>query len=141
MTWAPQETQKVIYEILSQDSDLQTLLGGTSTDKKVYDRVPQEKSYPFVTIGDMQWDDRGNHTWEGWQGLLTINVWYREPNAGRKGVQEIQKRIDELVHKTDPCIDGWNIVVLRRSSVNIVMEPDNITLHGIQKFNLMLGEA
>lgn len=140
-TWAQTETQKVIYEVLSQDAALQTLLGGTAQDKKVYDRVPQEKAFPFVTIGDVTWDERGNQTWEGWKGLITINVWYREPKAGRLGVQLIQKRIDELLHRQDPCVEGWNIVDLRRSSINIVIDPDNITIHGISKYNLYLGEA
>ena len=141
MTWAPQETQKVFFEILSQDAALQSLLQGTPQDTKIYDRVPQEKAFPFVTIGDMVWDDRGNHTWDGWKGILTINVWYREPSAGRKQVQNMQKRIDELIHKQEPCIDGWNVVSLRRASANILLDPDNITLHGIQKYNLLLGEA
>lgn len=137
MTWAPSETQKVIFEILSTDVALTALLGAN----KIFDRVPQEQPFPFVTIGDLQGTDRGNHTWEGWAFELTINVWYREQNAGRKGVQAIQKRIDELLHKQDPCIDGWNIVKLRRSTVNVVIDPDQITIHGIQKFNIMLGEA
>lgn len=146
MTWAPQEAQKTFYIILSTDADLQTLIGGTGHlpvpgPSKIYDRVPNELPFPFITIGDMQWEDRGNHTLEGLRADLIINVWYREPGAGRKAVQAIQKRIDELIHKTDPCIEGWNIVGLRRSTVNIVIDPDNITLHGIQKFNLMIGEA
>jgi len=146
VTWGPQETQIKIYEILSTDADLQILLGGdghlpTPTNTKVFDRVRNEQAFPFITIGDMAWQDRGNHTHEGLRAEITINVWYREPGAGRKQVQLIQKRIDELLHKSEPCIEGWNIVGFRRSSINILMDPDNITLHGIQKFNLMIGEC
>jgi hypothetical protein len=141
MTWAPQETQKVIYDLLSTDATLQTLIGGTVGDTRIYDRVPNEKDPPFVTIGDISYSDRGNHTWEGLTAEVTINVWYREPNAGRKQVQNIQKRIDELLHKSEPCIEGWNIVSFRRSTINILLDPDNITFHGIQKFNLLIGEA
>ena len=145
-TWGPGETQQTIYEVLSTDETLQDLIGGLGHktipgDSKIYDRVPNEKNYPYITIGDIQWADRGNHTWEGWRAVLTVNVWYRDPGAARKAVQAIQKRIDELIHKTEPCIEGWNIVGLRRSTSNIIIEPDNITLHGIQKFNLMIGEA
>lgn len=141
MTWGPQETQKTVYEILTTDTALQTLLGGSVGNLKVYDFVPDNQIFPFIVISDPASTDRGNHSWEGLSVDLTINVWYRAPGRGRLKVQEIQKRIDELLHNTEPCIDGWNIVVLRRASVNIVTEEDNVTLHGIQKFKLFIGEA
>lgn len=137
MTWAPQEIQKVLFTTLNGDAALTTLLGGN----KVFDRVPDELPFPFITIGDIIIDDRGNHTWEGLSATITINSWYREANAGRKKVQEIQNRIDQLIHKQDPCIEGWNVVSLRRGPANILIEDDNITIHGVQKFNLLIGEA
>lgn len=136
-----QELQKAVYGILTADSTLQGLIGGSTGDKKIYDRVPQEKAYPYLTIGDFQSEDRGNHTWEGIAGTLTINVWYREPNAGRKQVQNIQKAIDDLLHKAEPSLNGWNVILMRRSTRNILIEPDNVTFHGIQTFKIFLGEA
>ena len=141
MYWGPTSTQKAIYDILTGDAQLQTLLGGTVSDKKVYDFVPDKQVFPFVTIGEGKWEDRGSHTLEGLKSELIINVWYRAPNRGRLKVQDIQKRIDELLHVQDPCIEGWNIVVLRRKFVDIIVEDDNVTLHGIQTFNIMIGES
>lgn len=135
MTWGPQETQKTIFDTLSNDATLTALLGAS----KIFDHVPDNTPFPFVTIGDMVWEDRGNHTWDGLTGRLQINVWYRAPGRGRKNVQEIQKRIDELLHSQDVCIDGWDIISLRRSTLEILIEPDNVTLHGVQIFNLLIG--
>lgn len=138
MTWAPTESQKTIFTLLSTDSALITLLGSA----KVYDAfaVPQDIEYPYVTINLNPMNDRGNHTDEGVAFEPQINVWHRSPERGALKVQQIQKRIDELVHNQDICIEGWNIIVCRRTLVNILPEPDGVTLHGIQRFKLWLGE-
>lgn len=141
MTWAPTETQKTVYSILTSDEDLAALLGGTC---RVFDRVPDNAPFPYLTMQIKPWTDRGNHTFEGLACELTIHAWYRE-NGETRGrgdleVQKIQKRIDELLHSTDPCVDGWDIVGLRRSFIDILKDPDNVTLHGVQKFKLMIGE-
>lgn len=141
MTWAPQEFQKIVYETLSSDSQLQTLLNGTVSDKKIYDNVPENKVYPYVTIGDGIFEDRSNQSWRGWQSSPQINVWYRGPGRGKKAVQDIQARIDFLLNNIDVCVDGWNIIVFKCQTVDVVIEQDNVTLHGVQIFNLMLGEA
>lgn len=139
MTWGPTESQKSIYEVLSEDTALQTLLGGTPSDTKIYDTVPDNKAYPYVVMYILPFNDRGNHTKEGLEVELQITVWNRE--RGYLPVQDIQKRIDELLHKANPCIDGWNIISLRRTVIDIQTEPDNITRQGIQRFRLMIGES
>lgn len=139
MTWAPKETQITVFELLSTDSALQTLLGGVVGDTKIYDTVPDNKAYPYVVLHILPWTDRGNHTLEGLDSEFQINVWTQE--RGNLQVQNIQNRIDELLHKAEPCIDGWNITGLRRSFIDIVMQEDNITRQGIQRFHLMIGES
>ena len=135
MTWAPTEAQKSIFEVLSTDSALTTLLGGA----KVYDNVPDNTAYPYVVLYILPFIDRGNHTLEGLECELQVSVWHQE--RGNLPIQNIQKRIDELLHLAEPCIDGWNITGLRRTFVDIVTDTDNITKQGIQRFKLMIGEA
>lgn len=134
MTWAPTETQKTIYETLTVDLTLMGMVAG------VFDSVPDNQAFPFITLQIKPWTDRGNQQYEGLSASLTIHVWYRGPGRGDLEVQKIQKRIDELLHNQHLCIDGWNIVGLRRSTIDILVDPDNVTLHGVQVFNLMIGE-
>ena len=140
MTWANKETQKAIYKTLSESPELQTILGGSPSDTKIYDYVPQNSKYPYVVIGFNPQTDRGSHTTEGWDSPLVINVWSRVPNRGRIQVQDIQAIIDKLLHKADICIVGWNIINLRRETNHILPEPDSVTYQGIQTFNLLLGD-
>lgn len=141
MTWAPTELQKVIYDTLSADAALQTLLGTTPLNPKIYDSVPDQKSYPYVTMQIKPMADRGNHDWDGVGFNYQINVWYQAPGQGDLKVQQIQSRIDELLHKQDICVEGWNIIAHRRSTVDILDEPDGRTKHGVQIFKIFLGEV
>jgi len=150
MTWANSETQKSLYKTLIESEELLALLNyipavdgpnPKPADYKIYDYVPQKSVYPYVVIGFNPQTDRGSHTTEGWDSPLLINVWARDPNRGKKQVQAIQAVIDKLLHKADICIEGWNIINLRRDTCNVIPEPDSVTYQGIQTFNLLLGEA
>lgn len=141
MTWPMTETQKTIYTTLAGDAALRTLLGGTNADPKIYDHVPDSRPYPYIKIAIKPMQDRGNHDWEGVQFQYQIDVWYQAPGQGDLKVQQIQARVDELLHKQDICIEGWNVVAHRRSTIDILDEPDGRTKHGVQIFNLFLGEV
>lgn len=145
MTWAPQETQISIYNRLSGDSTLAVALGTTvAGTQKIFDHVPDSTEFPFVVIEAKPWEDRGNHTSEGLAAEVFIHTWYQPGKGsftgrGDKQTQLIQKRIDELLHKYALSISGWTTLILRRSVMNILTEPDNVTKHGIQQFKLFLG--
>ncbi len=109
--------------------------------QKVFDFVPDNTPYPYVTMQILPFVDRGSHTYEGWQCELQITTWYRATGRGNLQVQTIQKRIDELLHNTSICVEGWNTVGLRRTFVDILTGDDNVTKQGIQRFNLMIGES
>jgi hypothetical protein len=137
LPWAPTEAQKAVFSVLSADATLVNLLGAN----KVFDHVPDNTPYPYVVLQVLPWTDRGNHTYEGWACEFQLTVWYRATGRGNLGVQTIQKRIDELLHRVDLCIEGWNSVGLRRTFVDIITDDDNVTKQGIQRFNLLIGEG
>ncbi len=140
-TWAPQETQKTVYALLNGDAQLRTLMSKPAPTQIVFDHVPDGTTYPYITMQIKPLTDRGNHTKEGWACEFQINVWAREPGRGDLDVQNIQYRIDQLLHDQAPCIEGWNVIVLRRTLVDVLLEADNVTRHGVQRFKLYLGEA
>lgn len=143
MTWAPKETQKAIFDLLSNDAALATLLGTTvGGAQKIFDHVPDNSPYPYVTMRIKPMTDRSNEDWDGVLLQLTLEVWHQYPGLGDLAVQQIQERLDQLMNNNNTvCIDGWNIVSNRRNTANILDEPDGRTKHGIQSFNLLLGEV
>lgn len=141
-SWAPTQLQISLYAILTTDTQLQTMLNATLTDLKVYDFVPDNEPFPYIMIESKPWKDRGNQTWEGLDSRFIIHV-FNQAVGGRGDlpVQNIQYRIDQLLHEQDICIDGWNTIVLRREMFTIMTDPDNVTKHGIQRFKLFIGES
>lgn len=145
MTWAPSEVQKVLFTILTTDAALCTLLGTTPLPggtQKVFDFTPDNTPYPYISFHPMPYTNRDNHTWDGMEVEFQLDVWYRELGRGTKDVQAIQFRIDQLLNNASPCVEGWNIVSLKRSFVDIQTDlSDGVTKQGIQRFKLLLGEA
>ena len=146
--WAPLEVQKAIYQILINDDEIIDLLGGDSdvdaTTDKVFDFVPDNTVTPYIVVTVFDWQDRSNATFDGMQSEMQVSVWY-EPgegsntSRGNKPVQLIQNRIDQLLNNTNLCIEGWNSLQLRRTLISIETQDDNVTKHGIQRFNLLIG--
>lgn len=137
MSWGPSEVQKAVYALLANDATLTTLLGGAG---RVFDFVPQDSSYPYLTMFIKPFQDRGNATGEGLQCEFQITTWARGNDRGDKAVQAIQDRIDQLLHKTSLVMTGWAVTCLRRSFVDILTMDDNVTKQGIQRFKLQLGD-
>lgn len=145
MTWAPQETQISIYNLFANDGSLSVLLnpdGGTTS--KIFDHVPDGQPFPFISMDITPFRDRGSYTNEGWLGEIWIHSWYQAgqnsvTGLGKKQVQLIQARVDRLLHNTYLAISGWRNLNLRRAMVNVMQDPDNVTMHGIQQFKIMLG--
>lgn len=147
MTGAPgnQPALTVSENTLMTSAPASISIGVTETTtgvQKVFDFVPDNTPYPYLVMQILPWTDRGSHTYEGFACEFQITTWYRKDNSrGNLPVQNIQKRIDELLHKTDPCIEGWNIISIRRTFVDILTDDDNVTKQGIQRFNLLTGEG
>lgn len=146
--WAPIDTQSAIYTLLATDDALIELLGEDAdtvdVSTRVLDHVPDNQASPYVVIQIKPWEDRGNYTYEGLSATLTIHTWYTPGSSattgrGDKQVQLIQKRIDEILHRSQLEIVGWSNLILRRSLVDILVEPDNVTRHGVQQFKLFVG--
>lgn len=116
-----------------------TVQNGGVVTQKIYDHVPDNTAYPYVRINALPFTDRGNYKAEGFTCEFQINVFYRAPGRGNKDVQTIQNRIDELLHNASVCVQGWNTLGLRRTTIDILTEDDNVTKQGIQIFKLLLG--
>jgi hypothetical protein len=142
MTWAPTEVQKAVYALLKNDATLMTALGSSAgATNRIFDSVPDNQACPYVTLQIKPTTARGNESKDGVQLKIYCHVWYDGTSQGDLPVQTLQKRIDELLHdQTNISISGWNVISLQREMIDIRQDPDGRTKHGIQIFNLMVGE-
>lgn len=128
------ELQKDLYGALTGNATLMSKITG------VFDFVPDNQTYPFVTIGDAEFTDWGTHTFDGFEGQVLIHVWARPGTRGRAPVHEIMQDIYDTLHKNEFSIPSFTVVLMRFDFSEILVEEDAVTYHGITRFRILLGE-
>lgn len=121
--------QKAIHQVLSGDASLMALIDG------VYDFVPADTQYPYVTLGDSRVQDHSTVGVQGFRQTLAVHIYSRA--RGRKEVTDIMARIYELLHETTPAADGHSITNIRFLASNIRLEKDGLTLHGAMQVDVL----
>jgi len=82
--------QKAVYDVLSADATLMATVSG------VFDFVPQNTDYPYVTIGNSRLTDYSTVTTTSFRQTLNIQVYSR--SRGRKEVSDIMAQVHGLLH-------------------------------------------
>jgi hypothetical protein len=125
--------QVALFALLSADGDL-TSLGVTG----IFDRVPQEQTFPYVRIGKASFDENGTKTDDGWQVDFEVHALSREP--GFKQAQAIQNAVYDALHKNDTfAVDGFQVIDIQHAFSDCDTEPDGVTQHGISKYRIYLS--
>lgn len=129
------DLQASIFAILRSDSALGQIIGD-----RIYDNVPDEETFPYVVIGDDDVNDWTTHTFKGFKGTSTINVWSRRENE--RGKDEV-KRIMSLIWL---ALDNKDLGLPNRIQVNfsgersfVLTESDNRTQQGVIIFTFIFG--
>ena len=71
--------QKAVFEALTANANLMGAVSG------VYDHVPADSAFPYVTIGETTVTDWSSKTFDGQVHSVTLHVWSR--GAGTQGVE------------------------------------------------------
>lgn len=123
-------TQKAIYEKLTGNSQLMASVSG------IFDRVPQETSFPFITIGDISSNNLPNLNKNGIEQKLNINIWSRE--AGKKQTSDIMELIYGLLNNGTITVTGQTLVLMEFVSNSVELGDDGWTYHGIMRLRVVL---
>ena len=125
MTMSPAlALQTGLRDALLSDEALVTALGG----QQVFDDVPREASFPYITIGEIETRDWSTQTSRGNEHTVTVHVWSR--HRGRKQVQELIGEVDRILDGTDPPLAGHRLVNLSTVFWTALREPDGEVYRG-----------
>lgn len=122
--------QKAIYEKLTGNSQLMASVSG------IFDHVPQETIFPFITIGDISSNSLPNLDKNGLEQKLNINIWSRE--AGKKQTSDIMEMIYGLLNNGTIIVSGQILVLMEFISNSIQLEDDGWTYRGIMHLRVVL---
>lgn len=130
--------QRIVYDILTSDANLLAKVEG------VYDFVPQDKKFPYVTIGEDFHAVNDSSTVKGDDSNIVIHVWARGKGSGsskgRKQAKDIQGAVyDALQYSEGKASEaGYSVIAINWLDSTTLMDFDGLTTHGIQNFRIFL---
>ena len=125
MTTSPaMALQAGLRAALVADSALVTALGG----EQVFDDVPRDVPFPYITIGDIDTRDWSTQTLRGHEHTVTLHLWSRY--RGRKQVQDLIAEVDRILDGASPPLEGYRLVNLSTVFWTAQREPDGEVYRG-----------
>ena len=126
-----------ILAALKADAPLSALLTTYAANPAVFTHVPQDlESYPYVVLFEAGLDGDDNDCNLGFDGTLTLHSWSDQRDMAVIG--NIQKAIYDVLHHADLSMTGYTLVELHQEFSTILRDPDGITLHGVQRYRIIL---
>jgi hypothetical protein len=122
------ELQKAIYEALTADAALVVLLGAA----RIYDEVPRDAAFPYVTFGPATTRDWSTGTEAGSEHVIVLRAWSK--SGGEKDVHLILEAVRKALHDAPLTLDGHHLVSLRHELSDSMRDPDGETYHGAARF-------
>lgn len=125
------QVQKAIYDVL---------VAASICSGRIYDRVPDGATYPYVTIGDESVSDQSNSCNPAWDVIADVHVWSRPDGASKAEV----KAIGATVVNTVLAMTTVSGFVLSRVDFETSLtrrESDGLTEHMICIFRVCVDPA
>lgn len=127
--------QTALYSKLTGTSAITSLLASSSS---VYSRTPDEASFPYIVIGHDTATDWDSKTFNGMDISVTIHVWSRY--RGNKECLQIMGAIYDALHNQSLTVTGQNHIFTRLEYQQTTLDPDGITFHGVQRYQIVTHE-
>ena len=117
--------QKAIYTKLNTDLSI-----------PVYDFVPETQTGIFVVIGDQPMNSFNDKLENGFSADPLIHIW-GDKDCGRKQILQAQSDVYDSLHRQALTITGGTWIDTNFTFSEVIREPDGITYHGVQRFNIL----
>lgn len=121
--------QQAIYNAVTQDGTVKTLIGDPA---RVYDDVPADTIFPYVTLGDISTIDRSTSTERGFAHSVTLHAWSRY--GGRKEVKDVMAAIQDVLHDAALAPTNHTLISLFFQASDVFRDPDGETYHGVMRY-------
>lgn len=107
----------------------------------VYDYVPdgQEKSPPYVSIGDCTTDAQDTDTSNG--GEVTCSLHVFSAYRGSKQLATIMDSVRILFHHYAMAVTGATCILVTAESGEVQIGPDGVTREGIVRVRVLLDDV
>jgi len=132
MGTATQQLQQAVYAVLSTDSALLTLVSS------IYDEVPENKSFPYLVIGDVTETPMDTFARKGRIAVITVSIY-----SMQKGFKEsllIADRVDTLLNRNSFPLNTYDTVYTMYKMLSTQRMGDGLTRKVDIKYDVFAEE-
>ncbi|ALJ98225.1 Hypothetical protein BIBO1_3044 [Brucella inopinata BO1] len=119
-----EELQRYLYAKLRTVPEVTTLAGG-----RVYDRVPEDKTFPYISFGPSDIVDDGAECIEAETHTIQLDAWSRA--VGKGECKNLVDGVKKALQRDTPELSDNAIVEMTVPFTRVVTDPDGLTTHGI----------
>lgn len=123
--------QVALVAALKAAGALPDVVGG-----RVYDSVPPDAAFPYVTLGDGQVLPDKAECVDGVEVSMQVDAWSRQVGYGE--VKTIGAAIVAALDDKPLAVAGFNVTVFELESARYLRDPDGKTRHGVITFRGLL---
>lgn len=121
--------QKAIGDLLTADTILMAKVKG------IFDEVPENQEYPYVTVGEADSSSYRTHGRHGENVLVTLHIWSQSP--GNQESLDIQDDLNRLLGDIVGLpVDDFEFVGSWFDSTKTLRAPDGITRHVVARYRM-----
>lgn len=131
MKAATSELQKVIIQTLSDDADVKEIVDG-----RVFDSVPKEAEFPYVSLGPMTSNTTLADCLELDNISVQIDVWSRDISS--KEMRELANAVRQALTKSELALEKNGLVLFIHESTRELRDPDGLTSHAAVNFDVIV---
>ncbi len=129
--------QTALYTSLTGSTAV-TGAGSTGT-VSIFDHVPQDSAFPYITIGEAVEGDWSSKTIDGQRHAVTMHIWSRY--RGMKEAKQIASAVHTLLHNASLSVTGHGLTLLQYDYSTYMLDPDGLTRHGVIRYVALTHES
>lgn len=122
-----------LWQALRADAALQTALGATPTDRKVYGGAADSgAAYPYITLPDAAESPRGRAASfgaAGYDGGTTLHLWVGGTDL--YPVLTLWGHVERVLDGATLTVTGHQAIAVRATLVRTYLDPDKAVYHGV----------
>jgi hypothetical protein len=124
------EIQKAVYSKLTGDITLMGMIKG------VFDDVPDNQPFPYITIGEATENPFNTFERKGRDTTFTLHIWSQY--NGYKEALEILDRMNTLLDNETLPIAGFSLVYCQFENAATIEESDGVTRHVPVRYRVVI---
>ena len=125
--------QVAIRTVLLADSALSAAVSG------VYDYVPEDADFPYITVGEATEVPDDTHQTFGHQSVITLHIWTR--TRSHKDGLELLEHVKRLLDRQPLNVNGRHTVQVRHEFAQTLRDPDPEIRHIPARFRVTTQEV